>query len=75
MKDPHSRNEKEGMTLDLFARALHALAVRLYPGSKNGADAVNQMLQHCAENCCYSSSLRPINSEDGLKSNKIKNVD
>ena len=48
MKDPHSRNEKEGMTLDLFARALHALAVRLYPGSKNGADAVNQMLQHCA---------------------------
>ena len=42
-----ARDAADGVTLDMFGRALHAIAARLCPAAKTGVEAVCQMLEDC----------------------------
>jgi hypothetical protein len=47
-KSDNCASNQQGITLELFGRALHSLAVRLYPNAQHGVQAVNLMLDDAA---------------------------
>ena len=61
-----TRDAADGVTLDMFGRALHAMAARLCPAAKTGVDAVFQVLEDCTRGrgsgCCSTRRrvLRPF---------------